>query len=55
MVDHVCSKVSSSTPATEILADLGAVLDDDAEKFVVKMWRVIIFESEAKKRGLVRK
>lgn len=28
------------------------ILDDDAEVFVVKMWRFLIYESEAKKGGL---
>lgn len=55
LVDFICSKVSNHAPAKSILADVEAVLDDEAEMFVVKMWRVIIFETEAKKRGLVRK
>ncbi|VDP01780.1 unnamed protein product [Heligmosomoides polygyrus] len=29
------------------------ILDEDAEVFVVKMWRLLIYESEAKKLGLV--
>ena len=55
LVNFICSKVSNHAPAKSILADVEAVLDDEAEMFVVKMWRVIIFETEAKKRGLVRK
>lgn len=31
------------------------VLDDEAEVFVVKMWRLLIYESEAKKLGLSKK
>ena len=31
-----------------------AVLDDEAQMFVVKMWRLIIYETEAKKQGLAR-
>lgn len=30
------------------------VLDDEAEVFVVKMWRLLIYETEAKKIGLVK-
>ena len=30
------------------------VLDDEAEVFVVKMWRLLIYETEAKKLGLVK-
>jgi hypothetical protein len=29
------------------------VLDEEAEVFVVKMWRLLIYETEAKKLGLV--
>ena len=30
------------------------VLDEEAEVFVVKMWRLLIYETEAKKAGLVK-
>lgn len=30
------------------------VLDEEAEVFVVKMWRLLIYEIEAKKLGLVK-
>lgn len=30
------------------------VLDEEAEVFVVKMWRLLIYETEAKKLGLVK-
>jgi hypothetical protein len=30
------------------------VLDEEAEVFVVKMWRLLVYETEAKKRGLVK-
>lgn len=30
------------------------VLDEEAEVFVVKMWRLLIYEVEAKKLGLVK-
>jgi len=31
------------------------VLDDEAEVFVVKMWRLLVYEIEAKKIGLASK
>lgn len=55
LVDFVCSKVQNRTAATTILADVEAVLDEEAEMFVMKMWRLIIYETEAKKSGLARK
>lgn len=30
------------------------VLDEEAEVFIVKMWRLLIYETEAKKIGLVK-
>jgi RNA-binding protein 25 len=45
--------VSRSSPRT-ILEDVQMVLDDEAEVFVVKMWRLLIYETEAKKLGLVK-
>jgi len=54
LVDFICSKVLAKTPAKSLLADVEAVLDDEAQMFVVKMWRLIIYETEAKKQGLAR-
>ena len=55
LVDFVCSKVQKKTAAATILADVEAVLDEEAEMFVMKMWRLIIYETEAKKAGLARR
>lgn len=30
------------------------VLDEEAEVFIVKMWRLLIYETEAKKIGLAK-
>ncbi|XP_012679210.1 RNA-binding protein 25 isoform X2 [Clupea harengus] len=54
LVDFVCSKVMAhSTPQT-ILDDVAMVLDEEAEVFIVKMWRLLIYETEAIKIGLVK-
>ncbi|MGH0128124.1 UNVERIFIED_CONTAM: hypothetical protein FKN15_011174 [Acipenser sinensis] len=37
-----------------ILDDVAMVLDEEAEVFIVKMWRLLIYETEAKKIGLVK-
>jgi RNA-binding protein 25 len=52
LVAFVCEKVMAQTEPRKILADLAMVLDDEAEVFMLKMWRLIIYESEAKKLGL---
>ncbi|VDK71141.1 unnamed protein product [Onchocerca ochengi] len=55
LVDFVCEKVTSKTDPQKILSDIAMVLDDEAEVFVVKMWRLLIYESEAKKLGSIYK
>lgn len=52
LVDFVCEKIEGRTSPEKILSDISMVLDDEAEVFVVKMWRLLIYESEAKKLGL---
>lgn len=38
--------------AASLLGDVSVVLDEEAENFVVKMWRLLIYEVEAKKLQL---
>lgn len=54
LVDFICSKISAGSPPQVILDDVQMVLDDEAEVFVVKMWRLLIYETEAKKLGLLK-
>ncbi|CAF2674078.1 unnamed protein product [Rotaria sp. Silwood2] len=52
LTDFICSSVMSKKNADSILADIRVVLDDEAEVFVVKMWRLLVYEIEAKRHGL---
>jgi len=54
LVDFICSKVMAGSAPQGILDDVQMVLDEEAEVFVVKMWRLLIYEIEAKKLGLVK-
>uniref|UniRef100_H3C607 RNA binding motif protein 25b n=1 Tax=Tetraodon nigroviridis TaxID=99883 RepID=H3C607_TETNG len=54
LVDFVCSKVMAHSAPQSILDDVAMVLDEEAEVFIVKMWRLLIYETEAKKIGLVK-
>lgn len=54
LVDFVCSKVMAHGTPQRILDDVAMVLDEEAEVFIVKMWRLLIYETEAKKIGLVK-
>lgn len=54
LTDFICSKVIARSSPKHILEDVSMVLDEEAEVFVVKMWRLLIYETEAKKLGLVK-
>lgn len=54
LVDFICSKVLAGSSPQAILDDVQMVLDEEAEVFVVKMWRLLVYEVEAKKLGLVK-
>eukprot|EP00035_Acanthoeca_spectabilis_P039013 m.58214 g.58214 ORF g.58214 m.58214 type:complete len:558 (+) comp9400_c0_seq1:22-1695(+) len=52
LVEFICGKVAARTPPQDIVSELVDVLDDEAEIFVMKMWRVVVYETEFKKAGL---
>lgn len=54
LVEFICEKVGQKSTPQTILEDISTILDDEAEVFVVKMWRLLIYEIEAKKKGLIR-
>lgn len=54
LIDFICTRLKAHSDGMSILRDVAVVLDDDAEGFVVKMWRLLIYEIEAKRRGLGR-
>lgn len=45
LTDFILSKLSSRSSPDSLLTELAAVLDDDAEQFVIKMWRMLIFSA----------
>lgn len=52
LVSFICERVTSHTEPSRLLSDLAVILDDEAEPFVIKLWRLIIFQLEAKKVGI---
>lgn len=52
LIDFVCTLLNDHKDGNSMLKEVAIVLDDEAEKFVVHMWRLLIFELEAKKIGL---
>jgi len=44
MIEFILKKVSAHTKPDTILAELEGFLDEEAENFTLKMWRMLIFE-----------
>lgn len=52
--DFICSKIQQRTEPGKLLEEIKVILDDEAELFVKKMWRLIVYETESKRNGLSR-
>lgn len=52
LVDYIVSSTQEHANASEVLDRLQAILDDEAEMFVLKMWRMLIFEIKKVETGL---
>ncbi|CAH8841455.1 unnamed protein product [Trichobilharzia szidati] len=50
--NFICDQLLHHNPPERILADIAMVLDEEAEVFVVKMWRLLIYVIAEKKAGL---
>lgn len=52
LIEFICSKVAARSSAESILKEIVMVLEEEAEPFVLKLWRLLIYESKAKELGL---
>jgi len=52
LVDFIVSSTQEHVKASEMLGRLQSILDDEAEMFVLKMWRMLIFEIKKIESGL---
>ncbi|CAI9092898.1 OLC1v1028256C1 [Oldenlandia corymbosa var. corymbosa] len=52
LVDYIMSSTREHVAAAEMLDRLQGILDDEAEMFVLKMWRMLIFEIKKVETGL---
>ncbi|XP_073118036.1 RNA-binding motif protein 25 isoform X2 [Elaeis guineensis] len=52
LVDYIVSCIRDHMQATKLLELLLSILDDEAEMFVLKMWRMLIFEIKRVETGL---
>ncbi|XP_076918751.1 RNA-binding motif protein 25-like isoform X1 [Bidens hawaiensis] len=53
LVDYIVSSTQEHVTADEMLDRLQSILDEEAEMFVLKMWRMLIFEVKKVESGLV--
>ncbi|KAJ7943629.1 RNA-binding protein 25 [Quillaja saponaria] len=52
LVDYIVSSTQEHVNASQMLELLQSILDDEAEMFVLKMWRTLIFEIKKVETGL---
>lgn len=50
--DFICSKIEQKTKPEKLLEEVKVILDEEAELFVIKMWRLVVYETESKRCGL---
>lgn len=55
LVDYIVSNTKEHAQASKMLELLQSILDDEAEMFVLKMWRMLIFEIKKVETGLTGK
>ncbi|XP_073149223.1 RNA-binding motif protein 25 isoform X2 [Henckelia pumila] len=55
LVDYIVSSTQEHINASEMFERLQSILDDEAEMFVLKMWRMLIFEIKKVETGLATK
>ncbi|CAI0462553.1 unnamed protein product [Linum tenue] len=55
LVDYIVSSTREHVKAAQMLEMLQSILDDEAEMFVLKMWRMLIFEIKKVESGLALK
>ena len=52
--DFICTKIREHTRPDKLLDEVKVILDDEAELFVKKLWRLLVYETESKRCGLTK-
>lgn len=52
LIDFIVDKLSSHTAAPELLTELTEVLDEEAEGFVLRLYRTVLYETKKAAAGL---
>lgn len=53
LVDFVVDKLRERSPAAKVFEELHAIVDEEAGPFVLKLYRMVIYETEKYAAGLV--
>lgn len=52
LCDYICEQIGQQANPEKLLKDVAVIIDDDAEQFVIKMWRLLIYEGQARRLGI---
>ncbi|KAI6189623.1 hypothetical protein M3Y97_00028700 [Aphelenchoides bicaudatus] len=52
LIEFICERINNRSEPSKLLNDLAMILDNEAENFTLKLWRLLIFQTEAKKVGI---
>lgn len=52
LCDYICEQIGQKTTPEQLLKDVAVIIDDDAEQFVIKLWRLLIYEGQARRMGI---
>ncbi|KAI9095946.1 hypothetical protein DFS34DRAFT_625504 [Phlyctochytrium arcticum] len=52
LIAFVVDLLEKKSSAETVLEEMRGALDDEAEEFVIKLWRMLIYETEARSQGL---
>jgi len=52
LIVFISDKLASECKPEQILSEIRVVLDEEAEVFVIKLWRLLIYETEARAEGI---
>uniref|UniRef100_A0A1I7SYN1 RRM domain-containing protein n=1 Tax=Caenorhabditis tropicalis TaxID=1561998 RepID=A0A1I7SYN1_9PELO len=52
LCDYICEQIGQKATPEQLLKDVAVIIDDDAEQFVIKMWRLLIYEGQARRLGI---
>ena len=53
MIEFVVEQLNGHMAPAKVLEELSPILDEEAESFVLKLYRMVIFETQKHAQGLV--